>query len=222
MKPPLLSQVGRRAFTLVELMVATGVASIILAGLITTAITLKNTYSACDEYYKAMSDQSRVLDHIAMDLRRAKSGSVSNTAKTLTLQMPDYINTSVTPAVARTPTISATGVVTYGSTTTNPTVVYTITGTSPNQSITRTYTTPSGASTTTSLTTLTASTEDYALSCVNPANPGSTANFSFGGVGQPASVMVNLTFRPRFTRQTLANSRAATTASITTALRNRK
>ncbi len=198
-------------------MVSTGVAGVILAGLVTTSITLKNTYSSCEEYYKALSDQSRVLDQVSMDLRRAKSGSVSNSGQTLSMVLVDYLDSTNTP---RTPTISANCVISYGSSATTPSVVYTISGTSPSQIITRTYTPTTGASTTTMLTTLTAEKEDYHFTCVDPANSGSTGNFSCGGKGQATGVKVSLTFQPRFNRQNQAATRSATTASLTTVLRN--
>ncbi len=201
--------------SLVELMVSAAVATLILGGLITSGVALKNTYNACDEYYNGMSDQMRVLDNIALDMRRAISGNVSNTAQTLTLTLPNYLDTSGTNPTPRTPAISTSGVVSYGSG--NPTVVYTLAGTSPNQTITRTYTPTTGAAST---TTLTAATEDYAFTCVNPANTGSTANFSFGGSGQPSSVKITMTFKPRFNRLTLSSTRTATSASITPVLRN--
>lgn len=214
MKPQPLSGRWTRAYTLVELLISTGVAGVLLAGLIATAITLKNTYSSCDEYNKALSDQSRVLDQISMDLRRAKSGSVSNTAQTLTLVLVDYLDSSSNP---RMPTISTSSRVSYGASATLPSVVYTITGTSPNQIITRTYTPSTGSATT---TTLTAEKEDYNFACVSPTNSGSVANFSFGGSGQPTGVKVSITFKPRFNRLGQATARATTVASVATILRN--
>ena len=216
MRTFLHSQARVRGTTLVELMMSSGVGTIILAGLIAAAVALKTTYNACDEYYKAMADQSRVLDNVSMDLRRATSGSVSNSGQTLRLVLTDYIDYTASPAAPKTPTVSGSGTVTYGSG--NPVVVYTITGTSPNQSITRTYTPVTGAAT---VSTLNASTQDFNFLCVNPTN-GSSADFSFGAAGQPSSVTASMTFKTRYNQLALGSSRTATTASITTVLRNHK
>ena len=71
----------------------------------------------------------RLLDYIALDMRRAINGSIYNTTQTLTLTLPDYIDYSQNPPTPRTATIVLSGpaaTVTYG--TTQPTVVYTVTG----------------------------------------------------------------------------------------------
>ena len=112
----------------------------------------KKTFVATDEYYSATADQMRVLDSIAIDMRRAVSGSVSNGGQTLTLKLPDYLDYSQNPPIPRTPTISATATVTYGSTTTPPQVVYWVSGISPHQVIKRTFTPTAGSATVTTLT----------------------------------------------------------------------
>lgn len=207
------------AFTLVELMIAASVGGLILGSAVLGMASFQKVFAATDEYYKSTSDQLRVLDYIALDLRSATSGTVSNTTQTLTLMMPDYIDYSQSPPSPRTATISASGTVTYGTAGSQPTVVYTVVGTSPNQTITRTYTPASGAATT---TTLTAASADYQFSCFDPGNAGSTAGFSFGAAGQPTSITAKLTFNPKYNRLNLASARKATTASITTLLRNHK
>ena len=210
----------RQAFTLVEMMISASVGVLIMGAIILTTISFQNVSNATDDYYKATSDQVRVLDYIALDMRRAINGSVSNTTQTLTLTLPDYIDYSQNPPTPRTPTIALSGTVgtvTYG--TTPPTVVYAVTGSSPNQVITRTYTSSVGAVTT---TTLTATAADYQFSCFDPNNAGSTTNFSFGAAGQPTSITAKITFMPKFNRLNLASSRAATIASMTMLLRNHK
>lgn len=210
------------AFTLVEMMVSASIGSIIMGALILAATSFQNVFNATDDYYKATSDQMRVLDYIALDMRRAVSGSVSNTTQTLTLTLPDYIDYSQNPPTPRTATVKVSGsvaTVTYGTSLTPPTVVYTVTGSSPNQVITRSYTDSSVAVT---ATTLTAAAADFQFSCFDPNNAGSTANFSFGGAGQPTSVTAKVTFMPKYNRLNLASSRVGTAASLTMLLRNHK
>src|SRR3954464_10329889 len=105
------------AFTLVEMVVSASIGSIIMGALILAASSFQNVFNATDDYYKATSDQMRVLDYVALDMRRAVSGSVSNDTQTLTLTLPDYIDYSQNPPTPRTANVkisSTVGTVTYG------------------------------------------------------------------------------------------------------------
>jgi len=205
------------ALTLVELMVSVSVGALILAAVASSMVALQTLFVATDQYYMATSDQTRVLDFIALDLRRATSGTVSNQAQTLTLTLPDYIDYTQNPPVPRSPTLSATGVVIYGASGSQPTVSYTVTGTAPNQTIQRVFTDLDGSVVTTTLTTAAA---NYQMSFFTPTNPGSVTPFSLGGIGQPNSLTALITFAPRFNRLNLASSRQAATASMTMSMRN--
>jgi Tfp pilus assembly protein PilW len=206
----------RSGHTLVEVMVSVGVGALILAAVVSAVVALQTLFVATDQYYMATSDQTRVLDFIAMDLRSALSGTVSNEAQTLTLTLPGYINSTPNPPVPYTPTISATGTVVYQTGAIQPTVSYTVTGTAPNQVIQRTLTTSSG----TVVTTLTAAAANYQMSFFTPTNPGSITPFSLGGIGQPSSLTALITFAPRFNRLNLASSRQGARASMTMTMRN--
>jgi prepilin-type N-terminal cleavage/methylation domain-containing protein len=209
-----VSSASLKAFTLLEMMFSVSIGGVVLG-----TAAFQTVFTASDEYYKATSDQMRVLDYIALDMRSATSGSVSNTTQTLTLRLPDYIDYSKNPPAPRTPTIAASGAITYGTNSAQPTVVYTVAGSSPNQTVTRALTPATGPITT---TTLTSASANYQFSCFNPGNAGSTANFSFGGAGQPAMITARITFLPKFNRLNLASSRTGTTASMTMLLRNHK
>jgi Tfp pilus assembly protein PilW len=212
------AELGKRgAYTLVELMVSLSVGAMILIAVAAGVVALQTLFVATDQYYMATSDQTRVLDFIAMDLRSAMSATVSNQAQTLTLTFPDYIDYTQNPPVPRSPTLSATGTVIYGSSSSQPTVAYTITGAAPNQVIQRTLTTSTGSVTT---TTLTAAAANYQMSFFTPTNPGSLTPFSLGGIGQPSSLTALITFAPRFNRLNLTTSRQGATASMTMTMRN--
>lgn len=208
---------SQRAFSLVEIMLSLTVGGFLLGGMILGFSTFQQVFAGVDDYYRATSDQMRVLDYIAQDMRRATSGTVSNSTTTLTLTLPDYIDESQNPPVPRTATLAASGTVTYGTTGVQPTAVYTISGAAPNQVITRTYTPTTGSPT---VTTLTMAAANYQFNCLNPSNAGSTANFSLGGIGQASSVLVKISFQPKFNRLNLANARTATTIASTILLRN--
>jgi len=210
-------RVFQKGMTLVEMMLSLVVGGFLLGGMILAFSTFQQVFAGVDDYYRATSDEMRVLDFIGLDMRRAISGNVTNNSNTLTLTLPDYIDDSQNPPMPRTATLGASGTVTYGTSGLQPTAVYTIAGTSPNQLITRTYTPTTGSSTS---TTLTAGAASYQFSCLNPSNTGSTANFSFGGKGQPSSVLVRISFQPKFNRLNAASARAGTTVSSTILLRN--
>jgi Tfp pilus assembly protein PilW len=203
--------------TLVEMMLALTVGGFLLAGMILGFSTFQQVFAGVDDYYRATSDEMRVLDFIGQDMRTAISGNVTNNSSTLTLTLPDYLDDSQNPPVPRTATLGASGTVTYGTSGLQPTVVYTISGTAPNQVITRTYTPATGSAT---ATTLTMAAATYQFNCLNPSNTGSTANFSFGGKGQPSSVLVQISFQPKFNRLNATSARTATTVSSTILLRN--
>jgi Tfp pilus assembly protein PilW len=217
MKSALTGIASRNAFTLVETMISLSVGGLLLGGMILGFSSFQQVFAGVDDYYRATSDQMRVLDFIGQDMRRAISGTVTNSTTTLTLTLPDYIDESQNPPVPRTAIVAASGTVTYGTTGVQPTAVYTISGTSPSQTITRTYTPTTGAATT---TTLTMAAADYQFNSLDPSNPGSIANFSFGGTGQPTSVTVKISFQPKFNRFNFVNARTATMISSTILLRN--
>jgi Tfp pilus assembly protein PilW len=212
------AELGKKGgHTLLEVMISVCIGAMILAAVVSAIIALQTLFVATDQYYMATSDQTRVLDYIALDLRRALSATVSNQAQTLTLTLPDYVDYTQNPPVPRSPTLSATGTVVYGSSANQPTVTYTLTGTAPNQVIQRTLTTASG---TVMATTLTVAAANYQMSFYTPTNPGSVTPFSLGGIGQPSTLTALITFAPRFNRLNLASSRQAATASMTMTLRN--
>jgi Tfp pilus assembly protein PilW len=216
MKSP-SSSLAIMAFSMVELMVSLAVGSMILAAVASGTIAMQKLFVATDQYYMATSDQMRVLDFIALDMRRAASGNVSNAAQTLTLTLPDYMDYTQNPPVPRSPSVSATGKLNYGAAASQPTVVYSISGTAPNQVIQRTLTASDGSVVT---TTLTSAAANYQMSFFDPANPGSTTGFSLGGIGQPSSLTAQITFAPRFNRLNLTSSRQSATASMTMLMRN--
>ncbi len=62
---------NRNAFTLSELLVAMGASSIVLAALLLSTISLTKTFRATELYSRAQSAQIRIIDSVAMDLRRS-------------------------------------------------------------------------------------------------------------------------------------------------------
>ena len=62
---------SRRAFTLVEVMVAGTMLAVVIVAALTGVVALQKSYSATEEYATGLADQMRLLDFLAQDLRRA-------------------------------------------------------------------------------------------------------------------------------------------------------
>ncbi len=89
---------GRRAaYTLVELMMATAMTAVVVVAALSGIVALQKSYAATEEYGTGMADQARLLDYLALDLRRAMTISATITPWTmdadgqgLTINVPDY------------------------------------------------------------------------------------------------------------------------------------
>jgi type II secretory pathway pseudopilin PulG len=104
--------------TIPEVMIAAAVSSLLSAGLVTGAIILQKNFQASVLYAQSQAQQARLLDYIALDLRRATTAAVS--AGVLIITIPDYYDASGNP---RDPTLSM-GRVYYNSPTAAITVRY--------------------------------------------------------------------------------------------------
>ena len=62
---------GRSGFALVELMISTAICSAITAALLMAFVSLKRNYAATTDFATNHTDQMRISDYLAMDLRRA-------------------------------------------------------------------------------------------------------------------------------------------------------
>jgi type II secretory pathway pseudopilin PulG len=77
---PLLSKKTRAAFTITELMVALAASVIILGALGVAALTLSRSFSATRSFSEAQAAQVRLIDAIALDLRRAIEVAITTSA----------------------------------------------------------------------------------------------------------------------------------------------
>lgn len=111
------------AFSIVELSIASTVTLMMAGGMMVALSTLQRSFRASQHHAQSQTEQTRILDHIALDLRRALSVSVSGTgdAKQITLKIPDYYDATGNP---RDPVITPTGELVYGSAAAPAEVVY--------------------------------------------------------------------------------------------------
>jgi type II secretory pathway component PulJ len=106
-------------FTLAELLVATGISSVVGAALLTGSVLVQKSFAASRHHIDAQAEQLRLIDYMGLDLRRALSVSVTATASgsQLALTIPDYYEPDPAhpPQLRpRTPVISN-GTVVYGT-----------------------------------------------------------------------------------------------------------
>src|SRR5688572_31317057 len=92
------------AFSLVELFVAVSVATLAMAAVFSSSVSMQRCFSAAEHYSVAKTDQSRLSDFMALDLRRAITVTPGTDPSTIVaLTMPDYYDIDGKP---RTPTIT--------------------------------------------------------------------------------------------------------------------
>ena len=90
-------QRSRIGFTITEMIVSLECGSIILAAVMTASVALQRSFAAVEDYSTAEGDQLRVLDYIAMDCRRAISGTVTGlTAGTPEVDNGSWVNSGGT------------------------------------------------------------------------------------------------------------------------------
>jgi len=91
-------------YTVVELLMATGVSGLVLGGLVLGSVALQRSSAANLDYAIAQNDQSRISDYLAVDMRRALDVSPDGSGGVI-ITLPNYYNADGT---AKTPTIVST------------------------------------------------------------------------------------------------------------------
>ena len=80
-----------QAFTLVEMLIATGIAVAIIAVTLTTSVALQKSLYSVDNYFGTHMQQIRIVDYLARDIRRGLSVYASADKHTVTVTLPRYI-----------------------------------------------------------------------------------------------------------------------------------
>ena len=105
----------KAGFTLVEALVGAAVGSIVLAGLALGAVSLSRSSKAVEYFSDATINQSRILDYLTRDVRRALTVAVTASPTTLTLTMPNQYAGAAPLRTFNLPTVSLTSA-NYGGT----------------------------------------------------------------------------------------------------------
>lgn len=88
-----------RGTALAEMLVASAVTSVLAAAMLTGISTLQRSFRAANHHAKSQVEQTRLLNYIARDLRRATTVNVDTFAggERLTLTIPDYYDNDNKP-----------------------------------------------------------------------------------------------------------------------------
>ena len=85
-------------FTLLETLIATGFAGVIIGAFLTSTLVLQRSFRATEAYSASKRDQMRLTDYLALDLRRALTVQTATTGSTLlSVTIPDYYMPDGTP-----------------------------------------------------------------------------------------------------------------------------
>jgi hypothetical protein len=82
---------GRAGFTLGEMMVSMGIATVLLVAIFSVTVALNRSYAAADDYFTTHLQQIRIMDYLARDVKRSFSVTTSPDLKTVTCIMPSYV-----------------------------------------------------------------------------------------------------------------------------------
>jgi prepilin-type N-terminal cleavage/methylation domain-containing protein len=120
MKSPRLQDQG---FTLVEMMLAVSVGSLMMAAVVAASVCLQRSFTAVDNYFSSHVQQVRIIDYLSRDVKRSYIVTTSADLQSVTCTIPNYLvdNGSSQPTRA-TPTLSLVGnkvVANYQATTVN-------------------------------------------------------------------------------------------------------
>jgi prepilin-type N-terminal cleavage/methylation domain-containing protein len=107
MKPARLQDEG---FTLIEMMLAVSIGSLMLAALVAAAVCLHGSFNAVDNYFTSHVQQVRIIDYLSRDVRRSYIVTTSTNLQTVTCIIPNYlVNNGSNQPTRAAPTLSLVG-----------------------------------------------------------------------------------------------------------------
>ena len=81
----------KTGFTLGEMLVASGIASLMLTATIIGSVSLQKSLNAVGNYFDTMSPQIRIMDFLSRDVKRSYIVGTSPDYKTVTCTIPNYL-----------------------------------------------------------------------------------------------------------------------------------
>jgi hypothetical protein len=82
---------GITGFSLGEMMVCVGMASVLFVAIFSATVALNRSYAAANDYFSTHLQQIRIMDYLARDVKRSFSVTTSSDLKTVTCIMPNYV-----------------------------------------------------------------------------------------------------------------------------------
>jgi type II secretory pathway pseudopilin PulG len=181
--------------TLTELVVSSAILALVTASLLVGISTVQRTFRASQHHAKSQMEQARLIDYVARDLRRALAVSVDTYqgSERLNVSIPDYYKADGTP---NNPVIAGRSV-NYGDAANPVRISYYKEGSAIFRKVN------------TATSSLVTDVQDFNL------------DYTDGG---QQTVQISVTFLPKFRLAggSSADIRAATTASATILLRNKR
>lgn len=96
-----LARESVRALTLLETLIASTIGAVALAAVASGSISMQRCAAAAEDFAIAKTDQARLSDYMALDLRRALRLTAGTDGVTImTLQIPDYYDADGQPRTA--------------------------------------------------------------------------------------------------------------------------
>ena len=203
-------------FTLAETAVASAVSALIMVAIVIGGVVLQRTFAGSDASLKAGADQTRIMDYIARDLRQALYYQVCNSGQTLTMTVPDYIDSST--GQSRIPTVHP-GILDYTTGLMTGYVDYNY----ANTCGTKVSYFPANAPTAPSTTYSYAANGQYLIRQVGSTQTVISldcTSLQIGFTDQTSSVLVSLSFAPRFNFSNQSTDRTGSTAYTTAVFRS--
>src|SRR5260370_39005387 len=96
-----------QGFTLIEMLLAVSISSLMLAATIAASVCLQKSFTAVDDYFASHLQQVRIIDYLSRDVKRSYIVTTSNCdatglCKTISCTIPNYLvdNGSNHPSIA--------------------------------------------------------------------------------------------------------------------------
>lgn len=86
-----LSNRGQAGFSFTEIMVAMGIAALVMGATVTTSVSLQKSLAAVESYFYTHMQQVRIIDYLSRDVKRSVIVTTSTDQQTVTCIMPNYI-----------------------------------------------------------------------------------------------------------------------------------
>src|SRR2546430_16159929 len=86
-----LRRLTDQGFTLIEMLLAVSISSLIMAATIAASVCLQKSLGAVENYFAAHVQQVRIIDYLSRDVKRSYIVTTSTDRQTVTCILPNYL-----------------------------------------------------------------------------------------------------------------------------------